>query len=231
MVMAGLTAFLLINLGYVYKTSCPLASGGKQTSWTWTINDILPYIRKTEPPCEAHTATRLLVSVIGIAPLGSGDRKATADAMPSKADQRAADSLRYATAGITSEYVRERSLTSSITASGVARKERLRRLFALVRAGVTRFQGIKTRLDQPVPGATDADLVEARRLLSRWLGIQIEADEALFSSSTLDEWRKKGERILRGVLPVVARLETLSASIQVKYPEVNSWAFLRNRNQ
>src|SRR6266508_2071649 len=73
-------AALLLNGGYVYKTSCPLASGGTQTTWTYGIDDILPYIRHTSEPCTAHTGTRLVLSAIGIAPLGNHGAEARADA-------------------------------------------------------------------------------------------------------------------------------------------------------
>ena len=74
---------LVVNGGYVYKTTCPNSGGSETTSWVYGIDDVLPYTRSTSPPCYSHTATRLLLSSIGIAPLkaasastsGSSDAK------------------------------------------------------------------------------------------------------------------------------------------------------------
>lgn len=78
--------FLLINGGYVYRTKCPLPSGGTQTSWTYGINDILPYIRSTSAPCKSHTGTRLALSAIGISPIHDNY---SATQRPSKAERTA----------------------------------------------------------------------------------------------------------------------------------------------
>ena len=220
---------LLINGGYVYETKCPLASGGTQTSWSYGINDLIPYTRQTSEPCSAHTGTRLALSAVGIAPLGEDDESATSDDLPSEADQQAADSLRVATSAITAEYARQRSEISSITDGTLTQRERQKRAVSTLRGAIRRYEVIKTRLDAPVPGAGDASLLEARRLLSRWLGLQMEGLESISSDlGSADALKAKGEAQARKLLPVVERLETLSASIRVKYPEVSSWGFLRN---
>jgi hypothetical protein len=61
-------AFLLVNGGYIYETKCPLASGGTQKSWTYAIDDLVPYIRQTSAPCTSHSGTRLALSAVGIWP-------------------------------------------------------------------------------------------------------------------------------------------------------------------
>ncbi len=90
---AVIVALVLVNGGYVYKTTCPLASGGSQTSWTYGINDIVPYIRKTKAPCYSHTGTRLALSWVGIRPLGHSTKSKAITAE----DRAAADSLQVAT--------------------------------------------------------------------------------------------------------------------------------------
>jgi hypothetical protein len=77
---------LLVNGGFVYKTTCPLASGGTQTSWTWAINDIIPYTRSTSPPCSSHTATRLLLSTVGAWPLHRATASASDDSTTTSSD-------------------------------------------------------------------------------------------------------------------------------------------------
>jgi hypothetical protein len=69
--------FLVVNGGYVYKTQCPLPGGGVTASWTYGINDILPYIRTTSAPCVSHTGTRLALSALSIWPLHSTHQPAT----------------------------------------------------------------------------------------------------------------------------------------------------------
>jgi hypothetical protein len=42
---------ILINTGYIYKTTCQTPSGGSESSWSYNIDDILPYSRSASPPC------------------------------------------------------------------------------------------------------------------------------------------------------------------------------------
>jgi len=57
---------VLVNGGYVYRTSCPRADGRVETSWQWRINDVIPYLGYSVSDCQSHTATRELLSAVGI---------------------------------------------------------------------------------------------------------------------------------------------------------------------
>jgi hypothetical protein len=170
--VAVVVAFLLINGGYVYKTTCPLASGSSETSWTYNILDIIPYTRDTKPPCSSHTATRLALSWIGIWPLEHGTK---AKAI-TPADRTAAENLREATSAIVAEYARERtvgaSLTNETNTKGLTAATR-QKFIRLVNDGSAKYQVIKDEVDRPI-AASDPQLIEARKALSTWLGYQVE---------------------------------------------------------
>ncbi len=225
-VTLGLGAFALINGGYVYKTTCPLASGGSQTSWTYAIVDILPYIRRTKEPCHSHTSTRLALSGIGIWPLGHSTTKARAT---TAGDREAVESLRVATAEITTEYARERRLSAAFTKEAKAKgftpaiRQKLIRLLKDTRGAL---QAIKDKLDRPIK-ASDSQLLDTRAALSEWIGYQVAVDDLFFSSSSPQDWLNRGEKQYGSKLnDVVARLHYLSVTIQARFPQVKDWSFL-----
>jgi hypothetical protein len=225
--LAVVIVFLFINGGYVYRTKCPLASGGTQTKWTYGIDDILPYIRSTSAPCKSHTGTRLLISAVGIAPLNEGD--STADAAPiTPADQVAADALATAVSAISTEYDRERQLVAplqtAIKSQGLT-PDLQRRITRTVRETIRRYGAIKKPLDAS-GDASDAQLVEAKRLVSLYLALQAAANRLYFNSP--GRVREKSTALAERLAPVVRRLQTLSVEIQTKYPNVTDWGFLPN---
>jgi len=143
---AAVVIALLLNLGYVYKTSCP--SG---TSWHYSaLDDVIPYTRQAAAPCHTHSATRLALSAIGIAKVketsGTG-ASATAD----KANQQAADTLREATAVITAEYARQRSLVAQFQNGNLTMAERRARFAKGIEGTITGFRETKNRLDVRCP--------------------------------------------------------------------------------
>jgi len=223
--VAVVVALLLVNGGYVYKTTCPLASGGSQSSWTYGINDIIPYIRKTSPPCRSHTGTRLALSGIGIWPLGHGTKAETL----TTEDQKAVRSLQVATAEITREYARERRFTAALR-----REARAKGVTPAIRAKIARgmsdtiaaLQAIKDKLDRPIQ-ASDAQLIDARTSLSTWLAYQLAIDKLFTSSSSYQQWVKRANGLYGAKLDdVIARLRYLSVVIQARFPQVNDWSFL-----
>ncbi len=220
---AAVVIALLLNAGYVYKTTCP--SG---TSWHYSaLDDVIPYTRQAAAPCHTHSATRVALSSIGIAKIREAP-EAKANTSAEKANQQAADTLRYATTAITSEYAHQRSLVAEIQDSRRTVTERRAKVRNLFIGEMTRFQAVKLQLDRPVPDISDPELIEARRLLSRWLALQMNALRIVVSTPS-PQVKAKVDEALRPILPVVERLETLSYSIRQKYPEVDSWEFLRNR--
>jgi hypothetical protein len=215
-------AALLVNAGYVYKTSCP--SG---TSWHYSLDDSIPYTRQAAEPCHIHSATRVALSSIGVAKI-KDTPEAEASTTGEVANQRAADTLRSATSDITAEYAQEQSLVTQIQNKEGSTAERQAKAAQLVIGEMTHFRAIKSRLDRPVPDISDPELIEARRLLSRWLAVQMNALRIIVSAKSASDWKAKADAALAPILPVVQRLETLSFSIRQKYPEVSSWEFLRN---
>jgi hypothetical protein len=221
----GVVAVVLINGGYVYKTTCPLASGGTQTSWTWGINDIVPYIRNTTAPCYSHTGTRLALSGIGIWPLGHSTEAKT----DSRKNRAAAESLRVATASITTEYARERTATAAFIREAKAKgltpvvRQRLIRLF---NRSIAEFQAIKDSLDRPI-NAADQQLVDGRDALSTWLGYQVAINRLFVSASSYKQWMDEVNAQFGSKLnDVDSRLRYLSLAIEARYPQVNDWGFL-----
>ena len=55
-----------INGGYIYRTQCAGAGGSTDTSWSYKINQIVPYIGYSKTGCETHTATRVALNSLGI---------------------------------------------------------------------------------------------------------------------------------------------------------------------
>jgi hypothetical protein len=221
-----LAAVLIINGGFVYKTTCPTPTGGHTTSWTYGIDDIVPYTRKTDPPCYSHTGTRLLLSAVRIWPLANG----TAKTNPVTAtDRAAAESLGTAVSAISTEYTRERKLVASLTSEARAQgvTPAVRRRFVRLLAGtVAALESIKSRVDRS-PEPSDSQLVDTRDALSTYLRYQIEIDQLFSSSSSLQDWSDKVKaRYGRKLFDVVGRLRFLSVPVQERFPQVKDWSFL-----
>jgi hypothetical protein len=172
-VIAVAAAVLLVNGGYVYRTKCPLASGSSQTSWTYGINDVLPYIQRASAPCKSHTGTRLALSAMGAWPIHDGFSAPLTHVAPE--DKAAASALADGTAAINVEYGRERrlgtELTDAVKAHGGFTAATRAKFFRLGETGAMRFTAIKTNLDSSVR-AKDAELAETQRVLSVWIARQ-----------------------------------------------------------
>src|SRR5581483_9941142 len=61
-----LLVVLAINGGYVYRTRCPHIQGSTETSWSYRIYEILPYIGYSRTGCQVHTATRVALDWVGL---------------------------------------------------------------------------------------------------------------------------------------------------------------------
>jgi hypothetical protein len=223
--IAFVILFALINGGYVYKTTCPLASGGSESSWTYAINDIIPYTRSTDAPCHGHTGTRLALSGIGIWPLGHSAKTHEL----TEQDQLAVESLRIATSEITSEYARERRVSSDISSEAKANgltPALYRKLAKEMSNTTSHMQAIKDKFDTPIQ-ASDSQLIDARSTLSEWLGYQVAVDKLFLTSSSLKEWEKQAsDQYGAKINDSVQRLRFLSAAVQTRFPQVNAWSFL-----
>jgi hypothetical protein len=232
-VAVGLTVavvFLLINGGYVYRTKCPLSSGGTQTNWTYGIDDILPYIRSTSYPCKSHTGTRLLLSAVGIAKINDGGSNTAPASNVTPTDAAAAEALATATSAITAEFDNERRtiapLQTAIKSQGLTPAVKQKLLLEIERAA-NRMQAIKRTLDSTAP-ANDSELAETQRVLSLWLARQVEGDRVILTASTNAEFERRTTEVARKIQPLSRRLQTLSVEIQAKYPNVTDWGFLPN---
>jgi hypothetical protein len=221
--------FLLVNGGYVYRTKCPLPSGGTQTNWAYRINDVLPYIGRTSAPCKSHTGTRLALSAAGLWPVHDGFSASSTHVTPE--DKAAANGLAQATAAINVEYERERKLgaklNNEVKAHGGFTPATRSKFFRVGETGAAAFTAIKTSLDRSVH-AKDAELAETQQVLSVWLARQIEIDRVLLTSKTTAEFKTRTEKVARKIAPLVRRLQALAADVQAKYPNVKNWAFLPN---
>lgn len=70
--VAVVLVIVLVNGGYVYKTTCQQPNGSTTTGWDYRINDVIPYFGFSQSGCKAHTATREVLSAIGLWKLNSG---------------------------------------------------------------------------------------------------------------------------------------------------------------
>jgi hypothetical protein len=222
--------FLLINGGYVYRTKCPLPGGSTQTHWTYGIDDILPYIRSTSPPCKSHTGTRLLLSAVGIAKIDDGGSNTAPASNVTPADTAAADALAMATSAITAEYDNERRILAPIQpalkSQGLTPALKQKLVQELDR-GANRLLAIKKTLDGAAP-ADDSELAETQRILSLWLARQVEIYRVFLTTNTSAEYERRTTDLARKIHPLSQRLQTLSVEIQAKYPNVTDWGFLPN---
>lgn len=223
--VALLLTLLLVNGGYIYKTSCPLSSGGTQTNWTYGIDDIVPYVRSTSPPCSDHTGTRLLLSAVGIWPLGKG----TAAQTITPSDLAAAGVLEVATSAINLEFAQERTQMAPITRKiddlGLTAGNRQELVGAIERSVVV-FQRIQGALNRPTK-ASDSQLIMATRDLSTWLGYQIAINQLLLTaSSPKNVLATANAEFGTKLTAVIEQLRFLSIGIQARYPNVSAWGFL-----
>lgn len=222
--IAVAVVFLAANGGYVYKTTCPLPAGGKESSWTYAINDILPYIRQTSAPCESHTATRLLLSAVGIARLGS--RHAASNPSSSGvADTRIVKSLAAATSAIDAEFARERRDVTAWKAAhpaGFVTTADVMSYEALLQRGATGLGDIQRSLAGSQP-ALDSRVSLASNLLSRWLSLQIEGDSVFAKSHSVAEVKIRTASIAKQIHAVTQRLRSAVIDVQTLYPDVTGW--------
>jgi hypothetical protein len=65
-VVLVVVVIVLVNGGYVYRTQCPHLQGSTETSWSYHINDIAPYVGYSRSGCQVHTATRLALDWVGV---------------------------------------------------------------------------------------------------------------------------------------------------------------------
>jgi hypothetical protein len=229
-VVLVVVVFLPVNGGYVYRTKCPLASGGTQTKWTYGIDDILPYIRSTSPPCHSHTGTRLVISAMGISPIHDDDSTAVSKTNITPADKSAAEALATATSSISAEYDRERRAVAPLQAAFKSQgltPELRQKFIVLFETALRRYLAIKQGLDRSRL-ASDPQLLEANRLLSLWLARQIEVDRVFLTSKSTSEFDRRTRAVAEKIAPVTRRLDALSVEIQAKYPNVTDWGFLHN---
>jgi len=224
--------FVVANGGYVYKTTCPNPDGSSTTSWTYGIDDILPYIRSTSPPCVSHTATRLLLSVTGVWKLHSGGGGTSASSASSATDASGAAALGAVTKRISQEFATERRETAAVLAKGksgqLSRTAELAAIVAGLRAASARFVGIRSSLRSSVVTVKsgDQDISSADALLVTWLGYQIASDNAFAASPTQATISAVQKRIGAQLTEVVTKLRAVSVAIQAKYPGVSDWTFL-----
>jgi hypothetical protein len=216
-VLAVIAFFGLINGGYVYKTTCPLAGGAKQTSWTYAISDVLPYIRHTSAPCHAHTGTRLLLDTVGLVKIHDANAAVKMDPR----NLAVAESLGSAVVAIKAEFARERKATAAfghMNARTMSKRDKVR-LGALLHTGIAKFETIRSRLDAHTT-APDSQLEATRALLSTWLGYQIAADRIYFVARSKQDFLTRARRFARSVSETGAKLNPMVLEVQTKYPEV-----------
>jgi len=222
-------ALLVVNGGYVYKTTCPNASGGSTTGWTYGINDVLPYIRTTSAPCSSHTATRLLVSAVGIAPLG---HHASFSAADMHKDQTLATTLGSVNAAINHEYATERAMIVAVRKLvKTNRQAGLTLVETVMTIGSTRFEALSKRVDR-APGVPDANLNHAADLLSQWLSLQAEVSRvgsaALSSGGSAATYKAQTLAVARKIAPVATELRTLAPTLAATYPQLTQWSYLKS---
>lgn len=95
---AVVLVIVLVNGGYVYKTTCQQPNGSTTTGWEYRINDVVPYFGFSQSGCTAHTATREVLSAIGLWKLKSGTSRgdtanAHAAALELRTDKTRSDRL------------------------------------------------------------------------------------------------------------------------------------------
>jgi hypothetical protein len=226
---AIIVLFALWNGGYLYRTKCPLATGGTQTSWTYGVNDVIPYTRSTSDPCISHTGTRLLLSSVGIARIH--DFESTPPASTKPADTDAANVLAHTTDAITAEYARQRKqiapLRAAIKTQGLTPALR-QTLGRELEQGANRLESIKTTLDgsaQP----SDAQLAETQRLLSLWLALEVQTYRIPMTATSKQQYVNETLAVAKKLDPVVRRLDALSVEDQARYPNITHWGFLHNQ--
>jgi len=67
-----IVAVLLANGGYAYRSQCPQASGSVETSWSYQISSVVPYLRYSRSGCAVHSATRVGLAKLGIWKISDG---------------------------------------------------------------------------------------------------------------------------------------------------------------
>lgn len=226
-----LTAFVIaaVNGGYVYKTTCPMPSGATSTSWTYGIDDVLPYIRQVSEPCETHTASRLALSAIGIAPL-HGSKRDVPNASTARADARAARDFAKSEAAIITEFQREvlvaAGLTAQLNSGKLSRQEMAAKFKPVLLETVVNMRRILSAASA-APPADDSDLRQAQLDLRRWLRLQLKSDGLILStlsgSSTSAELTAQTKRIRQQLGAVSKDLQKRTELLSPAYPSIRLW--------
>jgi hypothetical protein len=150
---------VLVNGGYVYRTSCPRADGHVETSWQWRINDVIPYLGYSVSDCQSHTATRELLSAVGVWKLRSHISTSTA------ANQAAATQLGVIKDQVGTMDIRINAVKPSSPLTRAAVLDYVDRLQPVI-ADYTRLARSANTERSKLTLFTDPDLREAWRLLT-----------------------------------------------------------------
>lgn len=221
-----LIAFLLFNGGFVYRTTCPLAGGGQQTTWSQGLFDVLPYTRQTEPPCEADTLTRVALNSVGLfeeSDPGAGQIEVTA------ADQRAVSKLSEVVTAISDQFKRERTLIAPFQEKadrGEITDDDREAALAMLEDIEATYEATREEI-RDIPEADDDDLREARGHLLRWAEFQIASMRILRTSGSGEETREALEEEYEDIPDVGNRLSVLGAILETRYDDAGDWSFLK----
>jgi hypothetical protein len=217
-------ALVAINGGYVYRTDCPKPTGGSDSSWSYNINDIIPYTRSADAPCSTHSLSRLALSWTGIWSLGHTVKPVTITA----ADKQAAVVLGAATKAVSTEYARETTASAAITqeikAKGATQAVEAK-LASLIKGSITKWNGIKARVDQPT-SADDKQLREARTLLGTYVGYLAAQGQLLLQGTSAQD---ANAQYHNKALATAQRLEYDLAFLKARYPQVTDWTDLPSK--
>lgn len=221
---------LLANGGFVWREDCMTARGSVQTSHTYRINQVIPYLAPSEAGCSYYSGTRVAASAIGFWKIPDVKRaraESSTNASPETARfvAGAADVL----AAVSTDWEGQKELRANVL--GVDRSEAI----AMVRRGFDKTEAAYEEQIDRLEGLSDPsddELALLKTSLTGWLRIQLSANEitltALDGGGGTEQINRELEGLADDLISARTSLLRLRAVLPSRYPELDSWTFLDN---
>lgn len=229
-VPAVLLLFVFANGGYVWRDDCMTARGSVETSYSYRINQLVPYLAPSEPGCSYYSGTRVLASAVGFWEIPtvrgtSTETSSTASAETARFVTGASEALEV----VSRDWERQKGLEDEVR--GLSRSETIEVLRRSLDTTKTTYEEQIDRLRR-LPDPSDDDLVVLRSSLTDWMRLQLAAQDvfmtAFESGASREEMDARQAELADDLQRRRATLLRMRAVLPSRYPELDSWSFLNN---
>lgn len=219
---------LVVNGGFVWRSDCVTSRGTVETSYRYSLVQLLPYLAPSQSGCTYYSGTRVVASTIGFWKIPDANGGSAAPSSSPETAQFVAGSSHVLTV-ISEDWQRQLALQGEI--EGVGRDEAIAKFRnGMLRIRATYEEAIDRLERLPEPG--DDDLTLLRTSLIEWLRLQLAVGDvllrALDSGATSEEIERDVSEFEDDLRSRHATLVRMRAVLPSRYPELDSWVFLED---